>query len=153
MAYVRFEARTFKKRGRRRVNTAKAAASTVGRVIDLLARPGLEVEAVQRAVIRDVFCSDALNGLEDILVLADTAYGDAKAPVEDRVCDENVGGIGLGADAVVAVDDRPVAEGDVRTVDGIGSVGIVFPVSLNVIDFVILLTSRVAVGGRAVHID
>lgn len=93
--------------------TAKAAASTVWRVIDLLARPGLEVQTVQRAVIRDVLGSDTLDSLKDVLVLADTAYGDAKTPVEDRVGDENVGGIGLGADAVVAVDDRPVVEGDV----------------------------------------
>lgn len=109
---------------------------------------------MQRAVIRDVLGSDPLDGLEDVLVLADTAYGDAKAPVEDRVRDENVGGIGLGADAVVAVDDRPVIEGNVRTVDGVGSVGIVFSVSLNAIYLIIiLLTSRVAVGGRAVYID
>jgi hypothetical protein len=69
---------------------------------------------------------DALNCLEDALVLPDTAYGDAKALVEDRVGDENVGGIGLGADAVVAVGDNPVVEGDVRTEKCVGSVGVAF---------------------------
>jgi hypothetical protein len=59
-----------------------------------------------------------------LTILADATESDAEAGVEVTVLDEDVGAVRLHRDAVVAIVDDPVAEGNVVGVDGVGSVSL-----------------------------
>lgn len=63
-------------------------------------------------------------GVFALTILPNATNGNSQAGVEITVLDENVGAVGLHRDAVIAVVDDPVAEGDVVGVDGVGSVGL-----------------------------
>lgn len=59
-----------------------------------------------------------------LTILPNATNGNSQAGVEITVLDENVGAVGLHRNAVIAVVDDPVAEGNVVGIDGVSSVGL-----------------------------
>lgn len=72
---------------------------------------------MQRLVIRDVPHCHPLNRLVNIFVLPDTPNRHPKAIVEDTILDQDISRIRLEAYTVIPVNDLPILERDIRTVD------------------------------------
>lgn len=80
-------------------------------VADIRASPGLEAGAVLAVEQRDVLDPRVGDVVFYAGVLADGAHGDAVRAVAPQVLDEDVGRVGLGAEAVVADVDACVGYG------------------------------------------
>lgn len=65
---------------------------------------------MQRIFEVDVFSANVLYGFELIVVLPNRPDGDAKAVVEVRVKECDIGAVCLGGERVVAIVDSPVLE-------------------------------------------
>ncbi len=118
-------------------HTTKPATTPIRRIINLLPRPGLKINRMQRLTKRHIPHGQALNTLPHILILSNTPNRNAQPPMEQRVLDDDIRRIRLETDTVVAVVDFPVAKGDLRAVDCVCAVGV----------------ARGGVGAGAVYVD
>jgi hypothetical protein len=108
------------------VTHSQAPSAAIWRIVDLFASPCFEVYGAQRVIVGNVFGVNSLDRFESPLVLANAADGDPVAIVKHAVFDGDVGRVGLGADAIIAVVNDPVRKGDVRAVDCVGPVGVCY---------------------------
>lgn len=124
--------------------TAQTATAAVRRVSNLFSGPSLEVclqlhvstftatmlktwedaYRVQRVLKANIVRLDALDCFELVLVLSDTADGDAQSVNEEAVGHCDIGRVGLERDTIILADDGPVAEGQVRREEGISTISI-----------------------------
>ena len=107
-------------------HTSQSPTTSIRRISDLIARPGLEIHGMSRFLVCDVGDSKTFNGFKGPVVLSDTADCYSQPGGEYRVSDCDIGGVSFRADTVVAVDDFPVGEGDVLAIDSVGTVGVLY---------------------------
>jgi hypothetical protein len=65
-----------------------------------------------------------LNDVLDSRILSDTSHADTVCVVAPQVLHENVGGVGLGREAVIADIDAGVSHTETVHVEGVKSVGV-----------------------------
>jgi hypothetical protein len=103
----------------------QAATSTVRRKARRDAGPGFDVGAVAHVFMNgDVAHRDVFDYLIDAVVLTNGADGETEASVKFTIFDEDVCAVCLEGDTVVAIVNKPTAEGDVIRVDGVCAVGL-----------------------------
>jgi len=93
-------------------------------VSDVRTGPGLESCTVLGIQHDDVLNVGVLNDVLDARVLADTAHGDAMAAVAIDSGDQDVGGVGFGAEAVVADVNPRVSDCEAVDVVAVPAVGV-----------------------------
>lgn len=93
-------------------------------VSDVRASPGLETSTVLAVKQGDVFEPCVGDEVFDTGILANGAHGDTVSTVAPEILDEDVGGIGLRAEAVVANVDAGVGHGQAVNVQGVKTIGV-----------------------------
>lgn len=106
------------------LRVAYAASAAIGRVACGAAAPRFDSCCVLGAVAVDVDSGDVFDNFNLSGVLAYTPHSKTATVVEGAVCNVNVCGVLLHADAVIAAVDRPAEEGDVVCVYSVYAVGV-----------------------------
>lgn len=87
-------------------------------------RPDLDASAVRGVLHCDVGHEDVLDNIGLAFVLAERADADAVASITVQVLDNDLGAVGLEADAVIAIVDHAVLNDDVGAAVGIPAIGV-----------------------------
>lgn len=89
-----------------------------------MASPGFEVSSVQRVKEVYILGMNSLDSFKHPFILANTPNGNTKPIIEGTVTNGDIGRIGLRTDTIISVIHNPVIEGNMGTVDGIGTIGV-----------------------------